>query len=108
MDELPRSVQEQIADLKEALKLNKQQTDKLLDIARRQYDKSKVVAGEAVGVVAAQSLGEPGTQLTLRTKWLAGAREMTVTQGLPRLIEIFDARKEPSTPTMTVVLKPSY
>jgi len=108
MDDLPKSVQEQITEIKESLKLNKQQTEKLVDVARVQYEKSKIVPGEAVGVVAAQSLGEPGTQLTLRTKWLAGAREMNVTQGLPRLIEIFDARKEPSTPAMTIYLKPSY
>lgn len=108
MDDLPKSVQDQISELKESLKLNKQQTEKLIEVARVQYEKSRIVPGEAVGVVAAQSLGEPGTQLTLRTKWLAGAREMTVTQGLPRLIEIFDARKEPSTPAMTVFLKPSY
>jgi len=108
MEELPRSVQEQLNDIKEALKLNKQEFEKLTGIARAQYDKSRVVPGESVGVIAAQSLGEPGTQLQLRTKWLAGAREMTITQGLPRLIEIFDARKEPSTPTMTVSLKPSY
>jgi DNA-directed RNA polymerase subunit A" len=108
MDDLPKSVQNQIMELKENLKLNKEQTEKLIEVARVQYEKSRVMPGEAVGVVAAQSLGEPGTQLTLRTKWLAGAREMTVTQGLPRLIELFDARKEPSTPTMTIFLKPSY
>jgi len=108
MNELPKSVQEQLNDIKETLKLNKQEFEKLSVIAKAQYDKSIVVPGESVGVIAAQSLGEPGTQLQLRTKWLAGAREMTITQGLPRLIEIFDARKEPSTPTMTVSLKPSY
>ena len=64
--------------------------------------------GEAVGTIAAQAIGEPGTQLTMRTKWLAGAREMTVTQGLPRLIEIFDAKREPTTPAMEIYLKPSY
>lgn len=105
---LPQSVEEQLKELKEMLKLKKPQVEKLKKIAEVQYKKSLVEPGEAVGVVAAQSIGEPGTQLTLRTKWLAGAMEMTVTQGLPRLIEIFDARREPSTPTMTIFLKPSY
>ncbi len=105
---LPQSVEEQLKELKETLKLNKAQMEKLRKIAERQYEKALIEPGEAVGVVAAQSIGEPGTQLTLRTKWLAGATEMTVTQGLPRLIEIFDARREPSTPAMTIFLKPSY
>ncbi|MBS7638850.1 MAG: DNA-directed RNA polymerase subunit A'', partial [Candidatus Bathyarchaeia archaeon] len=60
--------------------------------------------GEAVGVVAAQSIGEPGTQMTLRTFHYAGVREQNVTLGLPRLIEIVDARREPSTPIMTIYL----
>ncbi len=49
-------------------------------------------------MVAAQSIGEPGTQMTLRTFHFAGVREMNVTLGLPRLIEIVDARRNPSTP----------
>ncbi len=104
----PQSVDEQLKELKETLKLNKAQVEKLRKIAEKQYEKSLIDPGEAVGVVAAQSIGEPGTQLTLRTKWLAGAMEMTVTQGLPRMIEIFDAKREPSTPSMIVYLKPSY
>jgi len=60
--------------------------------------------GEAVGIVAAQSIGEPGTQMTLRTFHYAGVREQNVTLGLPRLIEIVDARRIPSTPIMTIYL----
>lgn len=60
--------------------------------------------GEAVGVVAAQSIGEPGTQMTLRTFHYAGVKEKDVTLGLPRLIELVDARKQPSTPVMDVYL----
>lgn len=68
------------------------------------FDRSQVVPCEAVGVVAAQSIGEPGTQMTMRTFHYAGVAEINVTLGLPRLIEIVDARKIPSTPTMTVRL----
>jgi DNA-directed RNA polymerase subunit A" len=61
-----------------------------------------------VGVVAAQSIGEPGTQMTMRTFHYAGVAEINVTLGLPRLIEIVDARKIPSTPTMTIRLNSEY
>jgi len=72
------------------------------------YDHSRVEPCEAVGVVAAQSIGEPGTQMTMRTFHYAGVAEINVTLGLPRLIEIVDARKIPSTPTMTVRLAEGY
>lgn len=106
--EFPQSIQNQLDEISEVLKIPKKDRGKLYKLAEKQYEKAKIEPGEAVGVVAAQSLGEPGTQLTLRTKWLGGAREMTITQGLPRLIEIFDARKEPTTPAMNIFLKSSY
>ena len=68
------------------------------------YTRSLAQPGEPVGTVAAQSIGEPGTQMTLRTFHYAGVIEFDVTLGLPRLIEIVDARREPSTPIMTVYL----
>ncbi len=61
-----------------------------------------------MGVVSAQSIGEPGTQMTMRTFHYAGVAEINVTLGLPRLIEIVDARKEPSTPTMTIAVLEEY
>lgn len=74
----------------------------------RSYQFAQIDPGSAVGMVAAQSIGEPGTQMTLRTFHFAGVREMNVTLGLPRLIEIVDARRNPSTPSMTVALEPEY
>ncbi len=71
------------------------------------YDRAKVEPGQAVGIVTAQSLGEPGTQMTLRTFHFAGIRERNVTLGLPRLIELVDARKKPTTPTMDIYLEES-
>jgi len=68
------------------------------------YKRSLVAPGEPVGTVAAQSIGEPGTQMTLRTFHYAGVSEFSVTQGLPRLIEIVDARRNPSTPIMNIYL----
>ena len=66
---------------------------------------AKVNPGECVGLVSAQSIGEPGTQMTLNTFHFAGVSEMNVTTGLPRIIEIFDARKDIKTPTMEIFLK---
>ena len=68
----------------------------------------KIDPGEAVGIVTSQSLGEPSTQMVLRTFHFSGVSEMQVTQGLPRLIEIFDARKKPSSPKMEIYLKKEY
>jgi DNA-directed RNA polymerase subunit beta' len=48
--------------------------------------------GEAVGVIAAQSIGEPGTQLTMRTFHAGGVAESDITHGLPRVVELFEAR----------------
>jgi DNA-directed RNA polymerase subunit A" len=61
---------------------------------------------ESAGIIAAQSIGEPGTQMTMRTFHYAGVAEVNVTQGLPRLIEIVDARRKPSTPMMEIYLEP--
>lgn len=55
-------------------------------------NKKVVDAGTSIGVIAAQSIGEPGTQLTLRTKHSAGVTGVDVTQGLPRVEELFEAR----------------
>lgn len=76
------------------------------DLALAEYQKAKVDPTEAAGIVGAQSIGEPGTQMTMRTFHFAGVAEINVTLGLPRLIEIVDARRTPSTPTMTIFLKP--
>ena len=77
---------------------------KTLDLINR----AMVEPGEAVGVVTAQSIGEPGTQMTLRTFHFAGVKERNVTLGLPRLIELVDARKKPVTPTMDVYLNEEH
>src|SRR5207245_955662 len=85
-------------------KLPKPAVDETVLEAIENYKRALVEPGEAAGIVSAQSIGEPGTQMTLRTFHFAGVREQNVTLGLPRLIEIVDARKIPSTPNMTVYL----
>ena len=74
-----------------------------LDISARHLGK-KVAPGEAIGVVTAQSFGEASTQMVLNVFHSAGVAEMQVTQGLPRIIEILDARKLPKTPSMEIYL----
>ncbi|NLV27716.1 MAG: DNA-directed RNA polymerase subunit A'' [Methanomicrobiales archaeon] len=81
---------------------------KILAQMVKEYQHTRIEPCEAVGVIAAQSIGEPGTQMTMRTFHYAGVAEINVTLGLPRLIEIMDARKEPSTPTMTIFLREGY
>ena len=69
--------------------------------------RSMVEPGEAVGIVAGQSVGEPSTQMTLNTFHLAGHAAQNVTQGIPRLREILmTASVNIATPTMTLVLRP--
>ena len=82
--------------------------NKAVVLTAEQYKKALMEPGEAVGIVAAQSIGEPGTQMTLRTFHYAGVKEQNVTLGLPRLIEIVDARRIPSTPIMTIYLTEKY
>lgn len=76
----------------------------IIDEIIKRYESSLIDPGEPVGTVAAQSIGEPSTQMTLRTFHYAGVREFNVTLGLPRLIEIVDARKKPGTPIMEIYL----
>ncbi len=103
---LPQGLLREIAEKSLKNKLKTKQIEKVIDGAIVQFNQNKVDATEAVGVVAAQSIGEPGTQMTMRTFHYAGVAEMNVTLGLPRLIEIVDARRVPKTPIMEVFLEP--
>ena len=85
-------------------KLSKDGIEKVAKKGLSLYNSAKAEPGQAVGIVTAQSIGEPGTQMTLRTFHFAGIAERNVTLGLPRLIELVDARKKPVTPTMDIYL----
>src|ERR687883_650010 len=94
-------------NLQEALletRLSKEGVEKVMKKTIDLNERALAEPGEAVGVVTAQSIGEPGTQMTLRTFHFAGVKERNVTLGLPRLIELVDARKKPVTPTMDIYL----
>src|SRR3989338_4726610 len=81
---------------------------KILDATLKEYNEIKVEAGESVGLVSAESIGEPGTQMTLNTFHFAGVAELNVTLGLPRIIEILDGRKDLTTPMMEIYLEKPY
>jgi len=88
--------------------ITREKLSEIIEGIKRAYVNAMVEPGEAVGTVAAQSIGEPGTQMTLRTFHYAGVAELNVTLGLPRLIEIIDARRVPSAALMTIYLKEKY
>ncbi|RLF15452.1 MAG: DNA-directed RNA polymerase subunit A'' [Thermoprotei archaeon] len=101
---LPPSIIEELREKLQGIKLTKEEVDKIINYVIEEYENSLVEPGEAVGTVAAQSIGEPSTQMTLRTFHYAGVREFNITLGLPRFIEIVDARRTPSTPMMVIYL----
>jgi len=104
----PESLIDEIAAASERRELTDKELGELIDRIIKAYERAKVEDGEAVGTVAAQSVGEPGTQMTMRTFHYAGVAELNVTLGLPRLIEIVDARKKISTPTMAIYFEEEY
>lgn len=69
------------------------------------YNRAVTEPGTAVGAIAAQSIGEPGTQMTLKTFHFAGVASMNITQGVPRIVEIINATKTISTPIITAELR---
>ncbi len=107
-DGIPYDLIEKIRIRVKDEELEEEQLEYLLNKIYINYNNAIVETNEPVGTVAAQSIGEPGTQMTLRTFHYAGVEEFSVTQGLPRLIEIVDARRFPSTPQQTIYLEEPY
>jgi len=105
---LPPSVIDELVEKSIEKKLSKTEIKKIMEKVIEVYERNKIDPSEACGIVGAQSIGEPGTQMTMRTFHYAGVAEINVTLGLPRLIEIVDARSTPSTPMMNIYLKDEY
>ncbi len=106
-DKLPNRVIDEIRNnLPKGISDNK--LKKIMEATYEEYKNARVHAGESVGLIAAESIGEPGTQMTLNTFHFAGVAEMNVTLGLPRIIEILDGRKELENPMMEIYLKKPY
>src|SRR3989344_8731046 len=105
---IPETLLKEFENQSEGFKLSKADAKKVLERLESRYLASKINPGEAIGIITAESFGEPSTQMTLRTFHFAGVAEAQISLGLPRLIEIFDARKEIATPLMEIYLKPPY
>lgn len=106
-NKLPESLIEEVRTIL-GDKASQTQVKKALEAVYVEYQDTLAEAGDAVGIVAAESIGEPSTQMTLNTFHFAGVSEMQVTMGLPRVIEVFDARKTIKTPMMEVYLEKPY
>lgn len=108
MEKLPLKILGEIEEYCRKKGLDEKAKSEIIDKVRPFYHSSLYDSEEAAGVVAAQSLSEPATQMTMRTYHFAGTAGIQVTLGLPRLIEIYDAKKEPDTPSMTIYLMNEY
>jgi DNA-directed RNA polymerase subunit A" len=106
--QLPKNIMDSLKDDLSKIKVTKKELEDIVEKTMESYNYARIEPCEAAGVVSAQSIGEPGTQMTMRTFHYAGVAEINVTLGLPRLIEIVDARKNPSTPMMTINLTKEY
>jgi len=89
-------------------KISDSKVKKIMESVYEEYKNSLAEPGESVGLVAAESIGEPSTQMTLNTFHFAGVSEMNVTTGLPRIIEVLDGRAEISTKMMHIHFKSPY
>ncbi|CDP20047.1 unnamed protein product [Coffea canephora] len=81
------------------------QLEVFLRVCISRYHTKRVEAGTAIGAIGAQSIGEPGTQMTLKTFHFAGVASMNVTLGVPRIKEIINAAKRISTPIISAKLE---
>jgi DNA-directed RNA polymerase subunit A" len=106
--ELPENLLKEIEDIANKRRLSKENKERFAEEVKRYYVESKFEPGEAIGIIGAQSISEPATQMTMRTYHFAGTAGIRVTYGLPRLMEIFDAKRDPETPMMTIYLKREF
>jgi len=103
-ENLPKKVWKELLEAIDSHGLKEKDAKELTERIKKQHESNLAEVGEAVGIVAAQSLGEPGTQLTLRTKHFAGAAEVSVGSGIQRVEEIVDGRSKTKYPTMSIYL----
>lgn len=100
-----------IDEILENIKNEKLSEEKVENIFKRTYEEYvKILAepGLSVGLIAAQSFGEPATQMTLDTFHLAGVSELNISLGLPRIIELLDGRRTTKTPITYIYLVSPY
>ncbi|WP_054855699.1 DNA-directed RNA polymerase subunit A'' [Vulcanisaeta sp. JCM 16161] len=101
---LPPRIIDELRNKLSGVEITREQLARLVKILVDEYYKMLIDPGEAIGIVTAQSVGEPSTQMILRSFHFAGLREFSMALGLPRMIELVDARRKPSVPMMTIYL----
>jgi DNA-directed RNA polymerase II subunit RPB1 len=90
-------------------KIQEEEYNRILVIIEQLYEKSRIAPGEMVGAIAAQSIGEPATQMTLNTFHYAGvSAKSNVTRGIPRLTELLGVTKNLKSPSTTIYLKENF
>lgn len=105
MIELPKYMSKKINDFADKNNLTGKKKEKFIEDCVEYYDINRVPVYEPVGIITAHSMCEPATQMTLRTKHLAGALEVSVGSGIKRLEELVDARNKTKYPVMTIYIK---
>merc|ERR1719251_807589 len=90
---------------KEVERLTLSQMVEFVNLCKDKYFRAVMEPGTAVGALCAQSIGEPGTQMTLKTFHFAGVASMNITLGVPRIKEIINASRKISTPIITATLE---
>ncbi|CAG2111312.1 unnamed protein product, partial [Medioppia subpectinata] len=91
--------------VKEVHRLTETQLERFLFASADKYLRARIEPGTAVGAICAQSIGEPATQMTLKTFHFAGVASMNITQGVPRIKELINANKTISTPVICAILR---
>jgi len=103
-DQMCEFIMREVETPSEGSNITKRQLEAFLATCMRKYVTKRVEPGTAVGAIGAQSIGEPGTQMTLKTFHFAGVASMNITLGVPRIKEIINASKNISTPIITAAL----
>ncbi|GKT25531.1 DNA-directed RNA polymerase III subunit RPC1, partial [Aduncisulcus paluster] len=104
-EDLPEDIQhEKEVLLAQLVPITRKHVEEVSRVARRKFGQAKAEPGTSIGIVAAQSIGEPATQMTLRTFHFAGVASMSITLGVPRIKEIINGLENISTPIVTAPL----
>ncbi|WP_069807076.1 DNA-directed RNA polymerase subunit A'' [Vulcanisaeta thermophila] len=101
---MPAKIINELRDRLSKMTITREQLINIVRTLINEYYRALIDPGEAIGIVTAQSVGEPSTQMILRSFHFAGLREFSMALGLPRMIELVDARRKPSVPMMTIYL----
>ena len=96
---LPAHLQEELEEHFKKYKPTEKQKQEITKRIEHLYEEAKIAPGEAIGIITAESFGEPSTQMTISSFHFAGVAEMNITVGLVRLIEILTLAKNQAHPS---------